>query len=58
MKFLNLFFVIGLLFAAIQAQNKLSNKDIEAIKKIDETYRTAWLKNDEKIWRISSGLTS
>lgn len=35
-------------FPTAYAQNKLSNKDIEVIKKIEETYRTAWLKNDEK----------
>lgn len=48
MKLLSLFFTISLIFVSIQAQNKLSNKDIKAIKQIEETYRTAWLKNDEK----------
>jgi uncharacterized protein (TIGR02246 family) len=34
--------------AAVEAQNNLPAKDIEAIKNVQETYRTAWLKNDEK----------
>ncbi|MEZ5424847.1 MAG: nuclear transport factor 2 family protein [Pyrinomonadaceae bacterium] len=45
------FILIGLIFVlttAFRAQNGLSAKDIEAIKNIEETYRTAWLKNDEK----------
>jgi uncharacterized protein (TIGR02246 family) len=44
-------FSLALLFvfaAAVQAQDNLSAKDIEAIKAVQETYRTAWLKNDEK----------
>jgi ketosteroid isomerase-like protein len=48
MKLLSLFFVCNLFFVSIQAQNKLSNRDLDAIKQIEETYRTAWLKNDEK----------
>ena len=34
--------------AAIRAQSNLPAKDIEAIKNVQETYRAAWLKNDEK----------
>jgi uncharacterized protein (TIGR02246 family) len=34
---------------SIRAQSSLPAKDIEAIKSVQETYRTAWLKNDEKI---------
>lgn len=34
--------------AAIQAQSNLSAKDAEAIRSVQETYRAAWLKNDEK----------
>jgi len=46
-------FICALAFAAIfagaaQAQGRLSAKDIEAIKARQETYRAAWLKNDEK----------
>lgn len=48
MKLLTLIISIGLLFVSVQAQNKLKSKDIEAIKRIEETYRTSWLKNDEK----------
>ena len=48
MRILSTIFMLGLLFVSVQAQNKLSNKDIEVIKQIEETYRTAWLKNDEK----------
>lgn len=33
---------------SVQAQSNLPAKDIEAIKTIEETFRTAWLKNDEK----------
>ena len=40
--------LISFFVVSIQAQIKLSNKDIEAIKQIEETYRTAWLKNDEQ----------
>ena len=47
-KNLILFGLIILITASIQAQNGLSAKDIEAIKNVEETYRTAWLKNDEK----------
>lgn len=44
----------GLLFLtlvfclSVQAQNGLTAKDIEAIRAVEETYRAAWLKNDEK----------
>lgn len=48
MKVLTLIISIGLLFVSAQAQSKLKSKDVEAIKQIEETYRTAWLKNDEK----------
>jgi uncharacterized protein (TIGR02246 family) len=34
--------------AVVQAQNDLPAKDIEAIKAVQDAYRTAWLKNDEK----------
>ena len=44
---LSLAFIVG--FAtAIQAQSSLSAKDAEAVKAVQETYRAAWLKNDEK----------
>ena len=33
---------------SIQGQRDLPAKDIETIKNVQETYRTAWLKNDEK----------
>ena len=33
---------------SVQAQSNLAAKDIEAIKAVEETYRAAWLKNDEK----------
>ncbi len=39
---------LTLFLVSIQAQSKLSTKDIEAIKQVEETFRTAWLKNDEK----------
>ena len=31
-----------------EAQSGLSAKDIEAVRAVEETYRAAWLKNDEK----------
>lgn len=40
--------IIGLFFVSVRSQGKLEHKDVEAIKQIEETYRTAWLKNDEK----------
>jgi uncharacterized protein (TIGR02246 family) len=40
--------LITIFAVAIQAQNNLPAKDIEAIKSVQETYRAAWLKNDEK----------
>ena len=48
MKILSLFLAIGLLFVSAQAQNKLSNKDIETIKQIEKNFESAFLKNDEK----------
>jgi uncharacterized protein (TIGR02246 family) len=39
--------IIALTFD-LQAQNNLSANDIQAIKNIEETYRSSWLKNDEK----------
>ncbi len=48
MKTFSVILVIGLLFFSAQAQNKLSNKDIEAIKQIEKNFESAWLKNDEK----------
>lgn len=47
MKVLLLLIIICIPGALTQAQNKLSTKDVEAIKQIEETYRDAWLKNDE-----------
>ena len=47
-KSLILFGFLVLFTVSIQAQNNLSAKDLEAIKNIRETYRTAWLKNDEE----------
>ena len=45
----SLFWMTTFVFsAAIQAQTNLSAKDIEAIKAVQENYRTAWLKTDEK----------
>ena len=42
-------FVLLIIFAAaVQAQNDLPAKDAETVKAQQETYRTAWLKNDEK----------
>jgi ketosteroid isomerase-like protein len=38
---------LGLFVFVAQAQNKLSAKDVAAIRQIEETYRTAWLKNEE-----------
>jgi uncharacterized protein (TIGR02246 family) len=41
--------VFVFVFAAVsRSQNGLSAKDIEAIKAVQETYRAAWLKNDER----------
>ncbi len=48
MRILSLIFIALLLFISALAQSKLSDKDTEAIKQIKETYRTAWLENDEK----------
>lgn len=48
MRIFGFVFIVGLFFSVASAQNKLSNKDIEAIKQIEETYRTAWLKNEEQ----------
>ena len=48
MKNFSLILFIGLLFVSIQAQNKLSSKDLEAIKQIEKNFEAAWLKNDEK----------
>lgn len=42
-------FVLLIIFAAaVQAQTSLPAKDAEAVKALQETYRAAWLKNDEK----------
>jgi uncharacterized protein (TIGR02246 family) len=44
-------FSLALIFifaATICAQSSLPAKDVEAVKSIQETYRAAWLKNDEK----------
>lgn len=41
------FFIFVCAFT-IRAQNSLPVKDAEAIKTVQETYRAAWLKNDEK----------
>jgi uncharacterized protein (TIGR02246 family) len=35
-------------FLSIDGQNRLSEQDLGAIKQIEETYRTAWLRNDEQ----------
>jgi uncharacterized protein (TIGR02246 family) len=48
MKIFSLILAVGLLFVSIQAQNKLSPKDIESIRQIEKNFETAWLKNDEK----------
>jgi uncharacterized protein (TIGR02246 family) len=48
MKILSVFLVIGLFFISVQAQNKLSNKDLEAIKQIEKNFESAFLKNDQK----------
>jgi uncharacterized protein (TIGR02246 family) len=48
MKIFSVFFIIILFLAAVQAQNKLSQKDIESIRQIEKNFETAWLKNDEK----------
>lgn len=44
MKILGLFLTIGLFFVSAQAQNKLSNKDIEAIKQIEKHFESAFQK--------------
>ena len=42
-------FILTLVFClSIQAQSGLPAKDIEAVRAVEETYRAAWLKNDEK----------
>ena len=42
-------FILTLVFClSADAQNNLTAKDIEAIRTVEETYRAAWLKNDEK----------
>src|SRR5688500_6531499 len=40
--------VLIIFCSSAQAQSSLSAEDIKAIKAVEETYRTAWLKNDEK----------
>lgn len=48
MRVLSLFLTLRLFFVSIQAQNKLSAKDIEAIRQVEKNFESAWLKNDEK----------
>ena len=43
-----IFLLIGFSQLPFQAQSNLAAKDIETIKNIEETFRAAWLKNDEK----------
>ncbi|MEW6125836.1 MAG: nuclear transport factor 2 family protein [Acidobacteriota bacterium] len=40
--------LFNLFSISFMAQSKLSAKDVETIKGIEETYRAAWLKNDDK----------
>jgi uncharacterized protein (TIGR02246 family) len=40
--------VLILFGLSVGAQNKFAVKDIETIRNIEEVFRTAWLKNDEK----------
>lgn len=44
-----LIFLIAIFALAVRAQINLTAKDIEAIKRVEEKYRAAWLKNDEKM---------
>jgi uncharacterized protein (TIGR02246 family) len=41
-----LFFQLS--FLSVDGQSKLSGQDLGAIERIEETYRTAWLRNDEQ----------
>jgi uncharacterized protein (TIGR02246 family) len=43
-----LILAIALFGPSARSQNNLTAKDIEAIKAVEEMYRAAWLKNDEK----------
>jgi ketosteroid isomerase-like protein len=40
--------VFVFLAISVQAQNKLSKKDIKSIKEIKETYRISWLEDDSR----------
>lgn len=43
-----LILLFGISQFSAQAQSGLPAKDIEAVRSVEETYRAAWLKNDEK----------
>ena len=44
--YLALIYILSLF--SISAQSSLAEPDIESIKQVEESFRTAWLKNDEK----------